>query len=104
MAPADDAARGVDENLQFGRRAVAHEGRQSVGDVRAIEQRMIQFLAVKANAPGRALEEIEQAFQALGLAIELREEGFKRLVLRQNYGDKIEREFGLTRQGLRQEA
>ena len=35
------------------------------------------------------------------LSIELKQDGLKRLILRQNYGDKIEREFGMTRQGVR---
>lgn len=35
------------------------------------------------------------------LSIELKEDGLKRLILRQNYGDKICREFGVTRQGVR---
>ena len=36
-----------------------------------------------------------------GLSIELKEDGLKRLVLRQNYGERIERAFGTTRQGAR---
>ena len=35
------------------------------------------------------------------LAIELRENGRKRLVLRKNYGTRIEQYFGMTRQGVR---
>ena len=35
------------------------------------------------------------------LSIELREDGLKRLILRQNYGDRIEQAFGVTRQGVR---
>jgi hypothetical protein len=35
------------------------------------------------------------------LDIELKNDGLKRLVLRQNYGDKIESSFGMTRQGVR---
>jgi hypothetical protein len=35
------------------------------------------------------------------MSIELKQDGFKRLVLRQNYGDKIERSFNMTRQGVR---
>lgn len=35
------------------------------------------------------------------LRIDLKEDGPKRLILRQNYGDKIAREFGVTRQGVR---
>ena len=35
------------------------------------------------------------------LHIELRQDGFRRFVLRQNYGDKICKHFGMTRQGVR---
>jgi len=35
------------------------------------------------------------------LSIELKENGLKRLVLRQNYGTRIESYFGTTRQGVR---
>ena len=35
------------------------------------------------------------------LVIELKNEGLKRLVLRKNYGDKVERAFRMTRQGVR---
>ena len=35
------------------------------------------------------------------LKIELKEDGLKRLVLRKNYGDKIEAAFHMTRQGVR---
>ena len=35
------------------------------------------------------------------LSIELKDDGLKCLILRQNYGDKICREFGVTRQGVR---
>ena len=43
----------------------------------------------------RALLDEEQ------LRIELKESRPKRLILRQNYGDKIDRAFGVTRQGVR---
>ena len=33
--------------------------------------------------------------------IELKKDGLKRLVLRQNYGDKIAQNFNMTRQGVR---
>lgn len=36
-----------------------------------------------------------------GLRIELRQDGRKRLVLRKNYGDRVEACFGMTRQGVR---
>jgi len=35
------------------------------------------------------------------LVIELKDDGIKRLVLRKNYGDKVERAFKMTRQGVR---
>ncbi len=35
------------------------------------------------------------------LHIQLKDDGFKRFRLCQNYGDRIEREFGVTRQGVR---
>ena len=35
------------------------------------------------------------------LTIDLKKDGLKRLVLRQNYGDKVEAWFGITRQGVR---
>lgn len=35
------------------------------------------------------------------LDIEFKSDGFKRLVLRRNYGSKIESAFGLSRQGIR---
>jgi hypothetical protein len=47
------------------------------------------------------LERLRQLMKAKELSIELKQDGMKRLVLRQNYGDKIESEFGMTRQGVR---
>ena len=35
------------------------------------------------------------------LSIEFREDGIKRIILRQNYGAKIARHFGMSRQGVR---
>ena len=35
------------------------------------------------------------------LSIELKENGMKRLILRRNYGSRIENFFGMTRQGVR---
>ncbi|HOH32063.1 MAG TPA: hypothetical protein PLC40_20460 [Candidatus Hydrogenedentes bacterium] len=35
------------------------------------------------------------------LRIEMKDDGLKHLVLRQNYGDRIECVFGITRQGVR---
>jgi len=35
------------------------------------------------------------------LRVELKDDGMLRLVLRQNYGDRIQKVFGVTRQGVR---
>jgi hypothetical protein len=47
------------------------------------------------------LEKLKVLFESKELSVELKEDGLKRFVLRQNYGDKIESEFNLTRQGIR---
>jgi hypothetical protein len=47
------------------------------------------------------LERLRAVMRSKNLSIELKQDGLKRLVLRQNYGDKIESEFGMTRQGVR---
>jgi len=47
------------------------------------------------------LERLRRLMNSKELSIELKQDGIKRLVLRQNYGDKIESEFGMTRQGVR---
>jgi hypothetical protein len=47
------------------------------------------------------LERLRALVGSKDLSIELKHDGMKRLVLRQNYGDKIESEFGMTRQGVR---
>ena len=47
------------------------------------------------------LEALKRLLEEKQLSIELRENGFKRMVLRQNYGDKIFASFGMTRQGVR---
>jgi hypothetical protein len=47
------------------------------------------------------LERLKALVESKDLSIELKHDGLKRLVLRQNYGDKIESEFGMTRQGIR---
>jgi len=44
---------------------------------------------------------LKQLFDSKDLSIELKKDGLKRLVLRQNYGGKIESYFGMTRQGIR---
>jgi hypothetical protein len=47
------------------------------------------------------LERLKSLFDSKDLDIGLKKDGLKRLVLRQNYGDKIEACFGTTRQGVR---
>ena len=47
------------------------------------------------------LERLKPLFDAKDLNIELKKDGLKRLVLRQNYGDRITSNFGVTRQGVR---
>ena len=47
------------------------------------------------------LERLNPLIEARALSIELKEDGIKRLVLRQNYGNKIEKAFNMTRQGVR---
>ena len=47
------------------------------------------------------LERLKPLLDSKDLYIELKKDGLKRLVLRQNYGDKIEEAFGMTRQGVR---
>ena len=47
------------------------------------------------------LEKLKSLLGSKELSIELKEDGIKRLVLRRNYGDKIESAFNLTRQGIR---
>lgn len=47
------------------------------------------------------LERLKKLISEKELTVELYRDGFKRLVLRKNYGDRIEQAFGLTRQGVR---
>ena len=47
------------------------------------------------------MERLRSLLDQKDLRIELQERGFKRLVLRQNYGSRIETYFGMTRQGVR---
>ena len=49
----------------------------------------------------RFLERLKALLEAKELSIEMKEEGLKRLVLRGNYGDRIESYFHVTRQGVR---
>lgn len=47
------------------------------------------------------LERLKQLLETKDLSVELKDDGYKRLVLRQNYGDKIENTFRMSRQGVR---
>jgi hypothetical protein len=47
------------------------------------------------------LEKLRSLLESKELSIELKEAGLKRFVLHRNYGDKIETEFNMTRQGVR---
>ena len=47
------------------------------------------------------LEKLKSLLQSKELRVGLKEDGIKRFVLHRNYGDKIESEFNLTRQGIR---
>ena len=47
------------------------------------------------------LERLKRLFDSKDLEIGLKKDGLKRLVLRQNYGDKISQNFNMTRQGVR---
>lgn len=47
------------------------------------------------------LEKLKALLNENDLWIELKEDGFKRLVLRNNYGLHIQARFGITRQGVR---
>ena len=47
------------------------------------------------------IEKLKSLVESRDLSIELVNDGLLRLVLRQNYGDRIESEFKMTRQGVR---
>ena len=47
------------------------------------------------------LESLKILFEKKDLSIELKQDGYKYMVLRQSYGDKIESVFGVSRQGIR---
>jgi hypothetical protein len=47
------------------------------------------------------VERLRALLESKDLSIELIDDGLKRLVLRQNYGDKIESSFKMSRQGVR---
>ena len=47
------------------------------------------------------LERLKLLLESKDLSVEMKEDGYKRLVLKQNYGDKIESAFRMSRQGVR---
>ncbi len=47
------------------------------------------------------LERLKPLLEEKELTIELKEDGLKQLVLRQNYGDRVEKTFNMSRQGVR---
>ncbi len=47
------------------------------------------------------VERLKTLMETKDLSIELIDDGIKRLVLRRNYGDKIESIFNMSRQGVR---
>jgi hypothetical protein len=47
------------------------------------------------------LERLRSLLESKDLKIGLKEDGLKRFVLYKNYGDKVEKCFGMTRQGVR---
>jgi len=47
------------------------------------------------------LERLRMLLDEKELDIALKDEGVKYMVLKRNYGDKIESQFGMTRQGMR---
>jgi hypothetical protein len=47
------------------------------------------------------LERLKRFLETRELSIDLKNDGYKRFVLRQNYGDKVEKEFRMSRQGVR---
>ena len=54
------------------------------------------------NKDKEFLEKLKNLFEKNELSIELKDDGVKKMVLRKNYGkNKVESEFGITRQGVR---
>jgi hypothetical protein len=47
------------------------------------------------------LERLRKLMETKELSVELKSDGYKRMVLRGNYGDRIKSSFGMTRQGVR---
>lgn len=53
------------------------------------------------NKDKEFLEKLKSLFEKKELSVELKDDGIKRMVLRKNYGDKVQSAFGMTRQGVR---
>ena len=53
------------------------------------------------NKDKEFLEKLSFCLKSNDLSVDLVDDGVKRLVLRQNYGDKIENQFKMSRQGVR---
>jgi hypothetical protein len=47
------------------------------------------------------IEQLRKLVDEKDLSIEAKNDGYKYLVLRQNYGDKVQQSFGMSRQGVR---
>jgi hypothetical protein len=47
------------------------------------------------------MERLKLLLESKDLSVEMKEDGYKRLVLKKNYGDKIESSFRMSRQGVR---
>jgi len=47
------------------------------------------------------LERLKELTQTKELWVDLKKDGYKRLILKGNYGDKIDQAFKMTRQGVR---
>ena len=47
------------------------------------------------------IERLKRLGEERQLSVEIKDSGYKYLILRQNYGDKVEQCFGMTRQGVR---
>jgi len=53
------------------------------------------------NKDKEFVEKLKHLFEKKELSVELKDDGIKRMVLRKNYGDKVQQVFGITRQGVR---
>ena len=47
------------------------------------------------------LEKLKTLMEQKELSVELKDDGIKRMVLRKNYGDKVESVYGVSRQAIR---